>query len=182
MKCLGGVCRFPRKKQKEDLVDGGIQAGASFPLWLQYRSTRFWESLYASVSGGAKGKRLRHARYAGKILWNGLGRDKDEDGAQAWFSKAYRAFLAAEQQEKKKDYLQYRIGKLFSYGFGAEQSHEKAAEWFEKAVEEGESVCRLFAGRAIPARTGRSPERGKGLRPVPNGGGGRPPPQRLRHV
>ena len=93
---------------------------------------------------------------AGKILWNGLGRDKDEDGAQAWFSKAYRAFLAAEQQEKKKDYLQYRIGKLFSYGFGVEQSYEKAAEWFEKAVEEGNpfaafSLAGLYRrGQGVP--------------------------------
>ena len=98
----------------------------------------------------------------GKILWNGLGRDKDEDGAQAWFSKAYRAFLTAEQQEKKKDYLQYRIGKLFSYGFGAEQSHEKAAEWFEKAVEEENpfaafSLAGLYrCGQGVPQNEERA--------------------------
>lgn len=99
---------------------------------------------------------------AGKILWNGLGRDKDEDGAQMWFSKAYSAFRIAEQREKKKDYLQYRIGKLFSYGFGVEPSHEKAAEWFEKAVEEENpfaafSLAGLYrCGQGVPQNEERA--------------------------
>lgn len=70
----------------------------------------------------------------GKILLQGIGRDKDEAAAQQWFQKAYAAFRAAEQTADKKDYLQYRIGKLFSFGYGVEQNYAQAAEWYGKAV------------------------------------------------
>lgn len=66
----------------------------------------------------------------------GLGCEKDEEQAQDWFAKAYYAFVAEESKVKKKDYLQYRIGKLFSFGYGVGQDYLKAAEWYEKAVEE----------------------------------------------
>lgn len=72
----------------------------------------------------------------GKILLQGMGRDKDEGAAQEWFRKAYAAFRAAECTADKKDYLQYRIGKLFSYGYGVEQDYAQAAEWYSKAVAE----------------------------------------------
>ena len=72
----------------------------------------------------------------GKILLQGMGRDKDEAAAQGWFRKAYTAFQTAEQTADKKDYLQYRIGKLFSYGYGVEQDYAQAAEWYSKAVAE----------------------------------------------
>ena len=42
----------------------------------------------------------------GKILLQGMGREKDEGAAQEWFRKAYAAFRAAEQTADKKDYLQ----------------------------------------------------------------------------
>lgn len=72
----------------------------------------------------------------GKILLQGMGRDKDEGAAQEWFQKAYAAFQTAEQTADKKDYLQYRIGKLFSFGYGVEQDYALAAEWYSKALAE----------------------------------------------
>lgn len=72
----------------------------------------------------------------GKILFQGMGRDKDEGVAQEWFQKAYAAFLSAEQTADKKDYLQYRIGKLFSFGYGVEQDYAQAAAWYSKALAE----------------------------------------------
>lgn len=51
-----------------------------------------------------------------------------------WFRKAYTAFIKAENNSDKPDYLQYRIGKLNSFGYGVEQDYLKAAEWYEKAV------------------------------------------------
>lgn len=71
---------------------------------------------------------------AGKILLHGIGREKDEAAAQAWFQKAHAAFLSAELTAEKKDYFQYRIGKLYSFGYGVEQSYETAAGWYHRAV------------------------------------------------
>lgn len=50
--------------------------------------------------------------------------------------KSLSCFCCGRIQSKKKDYLQYRIGKLFSFGYGVKQDYLKAAEWYEKAVAE----------------------------------------------
>lgn len=72
----------------------------------------------------------------GKMYLSGLGCEKDEEQAQAWFTKAYHAFIAKKASSKKKDYLQYRIGKLYAFGYGVEQDYGQAAKWYEKAVSE----------------------------------------------
>lgn len=72
----------------------------------------------------------------GKMYLSGFGCEKDEEQAQAWFTKAYHAFIAKEALSKKKDYLQYRIGKLYAFGYGVEQDYGQAAKWYEKAVSE----------------------------------------------
>ncbi len=70
----------------------------------------------------------------GKMYLSGLGCDKNEEVAQQWFSAAMTAFLKMESTEKNKDYWQYRIGKLHSYGYGTPQDYEQSAAWFTKAV------------------------------------------------
>lgn len=82
----------------------------------------------------------------GRMYLSGLGCEKDEDTAQEWFEKTYRAFVQEEQTAKRPDYLQYRIGKLFSFGYGVEQDYAKAAEWYEKAVEENNPFAAYSLG------------------------------------
>lgn len=81
-----------------------------------------------------------------RMYLSGLGCDKDEELAQEWFGKAYHAFLREEKTAEKKDYLQYRIGKLFSFGYGVEQDYKEAAEWYEKAVAEGNPFAAYALG------------------------------------
>lgn len=69
-----------------------------------------------------------------KMYLSGLGCDADETAANYWFLKAYNSFITEESIAKRKDYLQYRIGKLYSFGYGVEQDYPKAAEWYEKSV------------------------------------------------
>ena len=71
-----------------------------------------------------------------KMHLSGLGCEEDETQAQDWFAKAYDAFIAEEAVAEKKDYLQYRIGKLYSFGYGVDQDYGQAAEWYRKAVSE----------------------------------------------
>lgn len=82
----------------------------------------------------------------GRMYLSGLGCDADEAAAQEWFLKAYYVFLREEQNVKKPDYLQYRIGKLFSFGYGVEQDYTQAAAWYEKAVVEGNSFAAYSLG------------------------------------
>lgn len=82
----------------------------------------------------------------GRMYLSGLGCREDEAAAQEWFRKAYHAFLREEQTAKKPDYLQYRIGKLFSFGYGVEQDYMQAAVWYEKAVAEGNPFAAYSLG------------------------------------
>ena len=90
-----------------------------------------------------------------RMYLSGLGCDKDEELAQEWFHKAYHAFLREEETAEKKDYLQYRIGKLFSFGYGVEQDYGEAAKWYEKAVADGNPFAAYALGQSVSPRPGR---------------------------
>lgn len=70
----------------------------------------------------------------GRMLEDGLGREKDMGQAQAWYAKALHRFLSMEDQTPSR-YVEYRIGKLYASGRGAEQDHLSAADWFAKSAE-----------------------------------------------
>ncbi len=80
----------------------------------------------------------------GKMLLSGLGCEKNEVQAHSWFLHAHDAFCQMERTDKKSYYWQYRIGKLYSYGYGVEQDYTASAEWFTKAVE-GSSPFAAYA-------------------------------------
>lgn len=70
----------------------------------------------------------------GRILQTGLGCVQNEAEANLWFRSAHEAFLLMEKMSYKKDYWQYRIGKMHSYGYGVDQDHAQSAFWFTKAA------------------------------------------------
>lgn len=70
----------------------------------------------------------------GKLLLNGLGCEKNELLAHSWFLQAHDAFLRMANTEKNPCYWQYRLGKLYSYGYGVDQDYTASAEWFAKAI------------------------------------------------
>lgn len=72
----------------------------------------------------------------GRMCMDGLGRDADPEKGQRWYAKALSAFLELEEWEPDR-YTEYRIGKLYARGLGAEQDHATAAQWFTKAAEQG---------------------------------------------
>lgn len=73
----------------------------------------------------------------GRMWADGLGVEADPDAAKEWYRKALDAFLSAEKKlpERKKTYLQYRIGKMYLAGLGTDQSYETAALWLDRAAE-----------------------------------------------
>lgn len=80
----------------------------------------------------------------GKMLLSGLGCEKNEVLAQSWFLQAHDVFLQMERTDQRPYYWQYRIGKMYSYGYGVEQDYSASAEWFAKAVE-GRSPFAAYA-------------------------------------
>ena len=87
----------------------------------------------------------------GKMLLSGVGCDENVEEAHEWFRKALsglKTALTKEQNQtaqtpkeqvirRRRGYLQFRIGKMYSLGYGADKSPETAAEWFQKAVDMG---------------------------------------------
>ncbi len=73
----------------------------------------------------------------GRMWADGLGVEAHSDTAQEWYRKALSAFLSAEKElpERKKTYLQYRIGKMYLAGLGTTQDHGTAAAWLKQAAE-----------------------------------------------
>ena len=80
----------------------------------------------------------------GKMLLTGLGCEKDEVLAESVFLQAHNAFLQMEKTDKQPYYWQYRIGKMYSYGYGVEQDYTASSEWFTKAIE-GKSPFAAYA-------------------------------------
>ena len=96
----------------------------------------------------------------GKMLLSGVGCDENAEEAHEWFRKALdglKTALTKEQnqtaQTPKKQairrrigYLQFRIGKMYSLGYGSDKSPETAAEWFQKAVDMGNPFAAYSLG------------------------------------
>ena len=62
---------------------------------------------------------------------------KDEEKSLRYYSEALKGFLEVEPSSKKlKPYVQYRIGKMYCYGSGAEQNYQKAFEWIERSAKQ----------------------------------------------
>ena len=80
----------------------------------------------------------------GKMLLSGLGCEKNEMLAQSWFLQAHNTFLQMEKTDKRPYYWQYRLGKMYSYGYGVDQDYTASAEWFTKAVD-GKSPFAAYA-------------------------------------
>lgn len=57
----------------------------------------------------------------------------DSRQAQAWYAKAFAAFQAVEK-ERPNRYAEYRIGRRYAAGLGAEQDCEAAALWFGRSA------------------------------------------------
>lgn len=57
----------------------------------------------------------------------------DSQQAQTWYAKALAAFQAVER-ERSNRYAEYRIGRMYAAGLGAEQDCEVAALWFGRSV------------------------------------------------
>ena len=96
----------------------------------------------------------------GKMLLSGVGCDENAEEAHEWFRKALGGLKTALTKEQNKTaqtpkeqairrrigYLQFRIGKMYSLGYGAEKSPETAAEWFQKAVDMGNPFAAYSLG------------------------------------
>ena len=83
----------------------------------------------------------------GKVYRNGLLGEDNISKADEYFQKALQGFLALEPTSKRlRDYVQYRIGKMYTLGLGAEQDYSAAFAWFEKSAAAGNKFAQYSLG------------------------------------
>ena len=83
----------------------------------------------------------------GKMYLNGLLGEENIPKALQCFEKALQGFLALEPTTKRlRDYVQYRIGKMYALGYGTEQDYAKAFVWFEKSATTGNKFAQYSLG------------------------------------
>ena len=83
----------------------------------------------------------------GKMYRNGLLGNENILKADEYFQKALHGFIALEPTAKRlRDYVQYRIGKMYALGYGTEQDYSKAFEWFEKSAATGNKFAQYSLG------------------------------------
>lgn len=83
----------------------------------------------------------------GKMYLNGLIGNENIPKSDEYFQKALQGFLEIEPTAKRlKPYVQYRIGKMFALGYGAEQDYTKAFWWFKKSADAGNKFAQYSLG------------------------------------
>ena len=83
----------------------------------------------------------------GKMYRNGLLDDENIPKSDEYFEKALQGFLELEPTAKRlKDYVQYRIGKMYALGYGTEQDYTKAFGWFKKSAAVGNKFAQYSLG------------------------------------
>ncbi len=83
----------------------------------------------------------------GKMYRNGLLGEENISKSDEYFEAALRGFLKIEPKaDRLRDYVQYRIGKMFALGYGAEQDYAKAFMWLEKSAISGNKFAQYSLG------------------------------------
>lgn len=98
----------------------------------------------------------------GKIYQNGLLGEENIPKSDEYFEKALQGFLELEPTAKRlRDYVQYRIGKMYALGYGAEQDYTKAFTWFEKSAMAGNKFAQYSLGSLYYYGNGVAQDYGK---------------------
>lgn len=81
----------------------------------------------------------------GRMATDGLGCEADTEESYRWYEKALAVFHAAEG-EKPWKYTEYRIGKMYAAGLGAEQDYLQAADWLTLSADENYKYAQYSLG------------------------------------
>lgn len=109
--------------------------------------TRNIPKAFSLMSAEAEKGNILALHDLGKMYRNGLLDDENIPKADEYFEVALRGFLEIEPNAGRlRDYVQYRIGKMFALGFGIGQDDTKAFIWFEKSAEAGNKFAQYSLG------------------------------------
>ena len=80
---------------------------------------------------------------------NGMGKEKDEDKAEALFEEAAKEIAKSPEELEGKIYIAeacFLIGEVYYDGNGVDQDYAKAMEWFTKAADLGNASAMRWIG------------------------------------
>ncbi len=90
-------------------------------------------SLYTMAAEDEKKPNAYAAYELGRMCKDGVGTAVDQSASENWYERAYRGFLAIEQN-MADDKLYYRLGQMNLNGIGTQADIPKAKAYFEKAA------------------------------------------------
>lgn len=83
----------------------------------------------------------------GKMYRNGLLGEENITKADEYFRRALQGFIALEPTARRlRDYVQYRIGKMFALGYGTEHNYTEAFKWLKKSAAAGNKFAQYSLG------------------------------------
>lgn len=77
---------------------------------------------------------------------------QDNEKSVHYYSEALKGFTELENSpklSKLQPFIQYRIGKMFSYGLGVDKDLKKAFDWFRKSALQGNQYAEFSLGNAF---------------------------------
>lgn len=100
-----------------------------------------------SLAANHSTKPNAYAQYQLGLMWrDGIGTEVDKAVSDGWYTKAYQGFLRIEQ-DMADDKLYYRLGSMNLHGTGTPVDRSKAKEYFEKAVQLGNTDALYGLGK-----------------------------------
>jgi len=109
--------------------------------------TRNIPKAFSLMSAEAEKGNILALHDLGKMYRNGLLGEGNIPKSDEYFAAALRGFLEIEPNaDRLRNYVQYRIGKMFALGFGVGQDYRKAFIWFEKSAAAGNKFAQYSLG------------------------------------
>lgn len=138
-----GIMGIPEDLKPNDNADD--EPPAEFLLGIGYQNQRKYKKAAESFLIAAEKGHAGSQYHLGRLYYDGVGMDIDEEEAYKWFLKA------AEQGDRDS---QFMLGHMYEQGLTTGMSYEKAFEWFKRSADNGHVGAMMNIGYMYAAGMG----------------------------
>lgn len=140
--------------EEEDIIKNSIRTNYKLEWNSQYKQAKnllYTKKEYAKAKqlllDEAKEGNILALCDLGDIYSKGLGQKADIEKGNIYYKEALTGLEKLyKKTPKRRDYLSYRIGKMYLYGLGTDINYEKARTWLEKSVLLGNQYAEYLLG------------------------------------
>ena len=116
-------------------------------LYEKEKSQQNFQKAYSILKAESDKGNVLATADIGKMYAQSMLGVENKDIATEYFEKALTGFIFLEPSAKKlQPYIQYRLGKMYSYGQGSEQDYVQAFNWFSESAIKGNKYAQFSLG------------------------------------